>query len=128
MASDSIRDLVVRLSDADVHLYVDGAELKYRARKGALQEADRVQVKENKAAIVDYLRRLQQVEVERPAALPPIERVVCDADGLPLSYGQQRLWFIDQFEGGSGHYNTQCSLVIEGKLDTAALQGALSGL
>ena len=59
MASDSIRDLVVRLGDADVHLYVDGAELKYRARKGALQEADREQVKENKAAIVDYLRRRQ---------------------------------------------------------------------
>ncbi|MDG9672359.1 condensation domain-containing protein, partial [Hahella sp. CR1] len=45
---------------------------------------------------------------------------------LPLSYAQQRLWFIDQMEGGSAHYNMPGALMLEGRLNLAALNQALS--
>jgi hypothetical protein len=58
-----------------VYLFVDGAELKYRAKKGTIQEADRRQIRAHKRAIIEYLCKLQDVEVGGPVALAPIERV-----------------------------------------------------
>jgi len=46
--------------------------------------------------------------------LPPLARLDREAD-LPLSFAQQRLWFIDQLEGGS-LYNVPLALRISGEL------------
>ena len=45
---------------------------------------------------------------------------------VPLSCGQQRLWFIDRLEGTSTEYNITRALRLRGPLDTAALTDALS--
>jgi len=45
---------------------------------------------------------------------------------LPLSYAQQRLWFIDQLEGGaSPEYHLPAALRLRGELDRAALEKAI---
>ncbi|MDF5728924.1 MAG: condensation domain-containing protein [Rhizonema sp. PD38] len=41
---------------------------------------------------------------------------------LPLSYAQQRLWFLDQFEPNSSAYNIPIALRLGGNLNRAALQ------
>ncbi|MFJ3644674.1 non-ribosomal peptide synthase/polyketide synthase [Streptomyces murinus] len=46
----------------------------------------------------------------------------------PLSYAQQRLWFLDRFEPGSTEYTTLSALRLRGPLDTGALGTALDGL
>ncbi|MGQ4420041.1 condensation domain-containing protein, partial [Streptomyces sp. SAS_269] len=46
----------------------------------------------------------------------------------PLSYAQQRLWFLDRFEPGSTEYTTLSVLRLRGPLDVAALRTALDGL
>ncbi|QMU70575.1 non-ribosomal peptide synthase/polyketide synthase [Streptacidiphilus sp. P02-A3a] len=46
----------------------------------------------------------------------------------PLSYAQQRLWFLDRFEPGSAEYTTLSVLRLRGALDTGALRRALDGL
>ncbi|WP_405655597.1 non-ribosomal peptide synthase/polyketide synthase [Streptomyces sp. RK9] len=46
----------------------------------------------------------------------------------PLSYAQQRLWFLDRFEPGGTEYTTLSALRLRGPLDEAALRVALDGL
>ena len=46
----------------------------------------------------------------------------------PLSYAQQRLWFLDRFEPGSTEYTTMSVLRLHGDLDRDALHTALNGL
>ena len=44
---------------------------------------------------------------------------------LPVSFVQERLWFLDQLEPGGSAYNVPVALRLGGKLDAAALQAAL---
>jgi amino acid adenylation domain-containing protein/non-ribosomal peptide synthase protein (TIGR01720 family) len=47
---------------------------------------------------------------------------------LPLSFSQQRLWFIDRLQGGSAQYNMPMQLVLHGELDIPALTTALGAV
>jgi amino acid adenylation domain-containing protein len=47
---------------------------------------------------------------------------------VPLSFAQQRLWFLDQLEPGSASYNMQRAARIRGRLDLPALRRSLSAL
>jgi amino acid adenylation domain-containing protein len=59
-----------------------------------------------------------------PAELPPIVRVERGAR-LPLSFAQQRLFFLAQMEEASKAYHVPWGLHLRGELDTGALRRAL---
>ena len=60
---------------------------------------------------------------ERREALP----ILADARArIPLSFAQQRLWFLDQYEPNSSLYNVPGALRLEGALDVAALEQSLN--
>jgi acyl carrier protein len=54
-------------------------------------------------------------------AAPPITRVDRDRE-LPLSFAQQRLWFIDQLTPGSAFYNIPAAVRLTGDLQVEALE------
>jgi amino acid adenylation domain-containing protein len=50
------------------------------------------------------------------------------SEHLPCSYAQSRLWFLEQWEGGSGLYHIVSAYRLVGGVDACALQGALDDL
>ena len=55
---------------------------------------------------------------------PPIEPVP-RGDGLPLSFAQQRLWFLDQLRPESATYNLPEAVRLRGRLNVALFEQAL---
>src|SRR5919202_3706729 len=47
---------------------------------------------------------------------------------IPLSFAQQRLWFLHQLEGTSGEYHVPEGFLLRGDLDRDALRRALDAL
>ena len=69
------------------------------------------------------------IETQRRAksgvVLPPMMRAQRGGE-LPLSFGQKRLWFIDQLEPGSALYNISPMFRLRGRLNVAALERAVN--
>src|SRR6185312_6625083 len=75
--------------------------------------------------VAGLAERVEQALCSEPGmAAPPLLPVSREQD-LPLSFAQQRLWFLDQLEPGTGAYNIPNAVRLNGKLDIAALEQSM---
>ena len=72
--------------------------------------------------------RLPAPDPASPAGAAGVIPAVPRGGPLPLSFAQQRLWFLDQFEPGSSQYVTAAAIRLRGTLDVAALEQALTAI
>ena len=75
--------------------------------------------------LADLSRRVEEeLRAGTGIEIPPIERV-SRGERLPLSFAQQRLWFIDQLEPGGAMYNMPMALRVRGELRRELLERVL---
>ncbi|WP_043711593.1 non-ribosomal peptide synthetase [Corallococcus macrosporus] len=118
---NGIDGLLTRLRKHDVRLWMEGERLRFNAPPGVMTPDLLGELKSHKEELVSFLQQVGQ-SLQSAADLIP----VAPRDGtLPLSSGQQRMWFLEQFQGPSGAYNMPAALRLEGALDVAALQRSL---
>ncbi|MBE7194128.1 MAG: amino acid adenylation domain-containing protein, partial [Gordonia polyisoprenivorans] len=71
------------------------------------------------------VRELVQLISGRSAGLPPVTAVTPRPEMVPLSFAQQRIWFINRFDPGTAMHNIPAVLRLSGDLDAAALHAAV---
>ncbi|MFL6194096.1 MAG: non-ribosomal peptide synthase/polyketide synthase [Thermoanaerobaculia bacterium] len=69
----------------------------------------------------------RRIEGASRAASPPVRPEPREGE-VPLSFAQQRLWFLDQMEPESPLYNVPAVLRLSGRLDPLALERALGAV
>jgi hypothetical protein len=79
---------------------------------------------EQRALLMLRLRRKNEGKANHEQSLAAIKPVPRDGE-LPLSFAQQRLWFLNQLQPGSPFYNTPAALRLSGALDIAALEQSI---
>jgi amino acid adenylation domain-containing protein len=116
--------LLFELSQKDVQLWLDGDRLRYRAAKDAVTSELLAEIKEYKPEIIKFL---QQVTQDQNSEILPIVKI--DRDGfLPLSFAQQRLWYLQQFEPDSSSNNMPIVVKFTGSLKVDMLRKSFQSL
>ncbi len=77
---------------------------------------------EKRALLFEKLQRQKEQKTEPQIVIPRHRR---NSNTLPLSFAQQRLWFLDQYEPDSAQYNMPQAIRITGDLDPAVLKKSL---
>ena len=113
-----LNELLNNLRDQNIHIYLDGNNLRCKCPRNTLTDEIKKLIKEKKQELIEIL--LQGDAIEAP--IPPAPRT----ETLPLSYAQQRLWFLDQLEPGSPFYNMPMALRLEGSLNQLALEQGIN--
>ena len=75
-----------------------------------------------KEALLALLLQEAGIDLPRVESIGPREK----ADSYPLSFAQQRLWFLEQLEPDSGKYNLPLRLQLEGELSVRVLEESLT--
>ncbi|BBU62178.1 hypothetical protein MSC49_21130 [Methylosinus sp. C49] len=107
-------ELLRELQRRDIRPYVQDMRLRCRAPRDALTP-------DLRAAIDAYGDELREIFASTTSDFPKIER----ADRTqppPLSFAQQRLWFLAQLDPGAAIYNIPVALRLSGKLDVRSLE------
>ncbi|MBE7122190.1 non-ribosomal peptide synthetase [Bacillus cereus] len=68
----------------------------------------------------------QVLKENKSGIISPIKLAPRDKKDLPLSFSQQRLWFLDQYELDSTNYNVPFAIRINGSLNVEALEKSIN--
>ncbi|MFD3698352.1 amino acid adenylation domain-containing protein [Streptomyces sp. NPDC058646] len=82
---------------------------------------------EQRARFEERIRGRGAAPAAASAAPAPVQRRDRSVPA-PLSFGQERLWFLEQLNPGLAVFNEYAALRLRGALDVPALQGALDAL
>lgn len=73
----------------------------------------------------ELLRKLNQEKENAATQIRPQRR---DTDRFPLSFAQQRLWFLEQLDPGNSAYQVPALVRLTGQLDIAALRQSFNAV
>ncbi|MEC4817124.1 MAG: amino acid adenylation domain-containing protein, partial [Scytonema sp. PMC 1069.18] len=68
------------------------------------------------------------IKPEQAMSVPPMLTIARRNGILPLSFAQQRLWFLEQLEPGSAVYNIPVAVQLSGHINQAALEHSLNAI
>lgn len=109
-----MKTLVEELAQQGIDVWEESGTLVVRAARGTLTPIVKEQIHLHKNDILSELKDHK---------LPPVRPQVAQKrdQPIPLSFSQQRLWFIDQWAPGNPTYNMPGILVLTGELETGVL-------
>jgi TubC N-terminal docking domain len=99
--TNSTFELLCQLKSLSINLETDGDRLRCHAPEGVLTPTLRQEIAGRKTEIIFLLQEAKQLKSFEQLSIQPVPR-----DGkLPLSFAQQRLWFVHQISPDSTAYN-----------------------
>src|ERR1044071_3923261 len=93
-------ELFACLHERQVLLWAEGDRLRYKAPKDALTPELRAELIAHKEELLGLLHAAQRSE-----EVAPVIPIAPRSSDLPLSFAQQRLWFLDRLTPNSPLYN-----------------------
>jgi len=118
MNMKSIQTFLTDLSKMNVRVWIQGDSLHCSAPEDVLTPELLARLTAHKKDILSFL----QQATPDSEMIPRLPR----NQGLPLSFAQERLWFLDRFEGKNPVYNIANAIRLSGNPDIPALEKSLN--
>ena len=112
-----IKEFLSELAALDIKLWLEENDLYCDIPEEIFTPEIHTQLSARKAEIINFLQN---------SHFKPIPQSPRNDKPLTLSWAQERLWFLDQFQGQSATYNIPAAVRVSGNLDINALEQALS--
>ncbi|OQY29315.1 MAG: hypothetical protein B6244_04175 [Candidatus Cloacimonetes bacterium 4572_55] len=124
-------ELLSYLNRLDIQLWTEDGRLRYSAPEGALTSDLKSTIKDRKTEIIKLLEDARQTEKTLLTASPTTKtdievRRVSRDQNLPISFSQQRFWFLDRLEPGNPAFHIPLVYRLKGHVNIPALESALS--
>ncbi|MCC5667067.1 amino acid adenylation domain-containing protein [Nostoc sp. CHAB 5784] len=125
----TIEEFLSHLYSLDVKLWIEGdacggQSLRVRCSvpEDVLTDTLNAELRSRKMEIVKFLQQAQIASNTYAHSIQPVDRNAA----LPLSFAQQRLWFLEQLQPGSATYNIPTAVRLTGSLNIAVLARSLN--
>jgi amino acid adenylation domain-containing protein/non-ribosomal peptide synthase protein (TIGR01720 family) len=118
----TIIEFVSYLNSLGIKIWLEDNQLNYRAPKGVMNPDLKNKLLGRKSEILAFLAEAQ---IATDSSFEPILSIDRSRE-LPLSFAQQRMWFLYQLESQSPFYNEGLQLRVAGVLNVEALQQSIN--
>ncbi|XLS29491.1 amino acid adenylation domain-containing protein [Flavobacteriaceae bacterium M23B6Z8] len=122
----NILQILETATDQGISLYLDEGKLKLKLKKDEeISQELLAQIKTNKDEIIDFLSNEYSNFKKLNEKVNKVKRAnYAEIKEIPLSFSQERLWFLDQLQG-SIEYHIPLLLELKGDVDVHILESAL---
>lgn len=111
---------IYNLYTQEINIWNENNKIKLFLPEGSiLSEADKEFITRNKEALLDILQKNLITTNTKKAILSSNETIT------PLSFAQERLWFIDQYESGTALYNKPIIFKLMDTIDISLLEKSI---
>ncbi len=125
----SVAAFLSRLRDRGIELRAEGDKLLVNAPKGAITDDLGDEIRRRKPELLAFLRLGAEAGTAR-ASIAIAKATLTPAAGgafeAPLSFGQGRLFYLDQLDPGLAVYNVPVAFFVDHALDVTALRPSLA--
>jgi amino acid adenylation domain-containing protein/non-ribosomal peptide synthase protein (TIGR01720 family) len=118
----NLNQLLTELAERGVKLWLEGNTLRFRAPKGVMTSEDRDLLVLHKAKLISLLSHSNTSTNDTNQTLVSVSKT----QDIPLSFAQERLWFLSQLEQNNPCYNELFALRLLGPLNMVALEQSLN--
>jgi len=115
-------EFLAYLRSLNVKLSTDGQHLRYDAPAGIITSVLKSELTARKPEILEFFKEARLAVESQPSTIKPIPR----SGDLPLSFGQMRLWWLDQLEPGGTTYTIPSLFRFRGDFNLAVFEQSLS--
>ncbi|MFW0740069.1 condensation domain-containing protein, partial [Flavobacterium sp. T12S277] len=117
----TISNIIYSANNIGIWLWVEDDKLKFKFPKNINISEILVELKENKDAIIEVLQKNNIYTEKATESL-----IYCFLNGESmLSFAQERLWFIEQYEQGTNAYHMPSVFELDKSTDIDGLRYAL---
>ena len=104
------------LRSLDIQIFLEQEKLRCNAPEKTLTPELRAEIQQRKAEIIEFFKAANRSNYTSTPLIP-----ILRSGNPPLSFAQQRLWFLDQLIPNNPFYNVPAALHLKGSLNSIAL-------
>lgn len=119
-----IVEFLAELNHLGINIWLENEKLKYQAPPGVMTAEIKQEIGSKKTEIIAFLKTAKLSNYSQELAIVP--RV--ENGDLPLSFAQQRMWFLHQMDSQNPAYNESPTIRLTGYLNIEVLEQSLNAI